>query len=294
MLMCAFSILLTTFLCADDVKAAEPAWTVQYTNPTFISPEFEWNGYKAYNTAGYPDSELPSGVATVRIPLDLFRVNEGNLQCNLDYVYIEMQEVYLYVVDYVSQGQCSVEFLTADLVGASQSFPVTFNMSNWASAVFDLSVYHGALGNFFLNDMFYLDVTFKYQIYGDYLGNGSYTYSPAFSCKVEAKIRQLKIQGFNKNDELYNQLFKDDGSLNDFKQNSSSQSSKLDSLNQQNKVDKVNIDTASGTVDDYIDDNAISNYGVVLSTFTGNAKVLQMLLIVLAVGLVSYVLFGKR
>lgn len=79
-----------------------------------------------------------------------------------------------------------------------------------------------------------------------------------------------------------------------FADNSNAQSSALNELNQQNDMEKIDIDSASGTVDDYIDANAISNYGVVLSTFTGNSKILQMLLITLSIGVVSYVLFGKR
>lgn len=86
----------------------------------------------------------------------------------------------------------------------------------------------------------------------------------------------------------------DKGVIDDFKGNSNSQSNSINNLNQQNKVDKIDVDSASGTIDGYIDSNVISNYGVLLSTFTTNEHVLQFILVVLAVGLVSYVLFGKR
>lgn len=78
------------------------------------------------------------------------------------------------------------------------------------------------------------------------------------------------------------------------KENSDSQSDKLNDLNEQNKMDKIDVDSASSSVDANIDGNAISNYGVVLSSITGQGKVVQLMLIVLSVGLVSYVLFGKR
>lgn len=77
-------------------------------------------------------------------------------------------------------------------------------------------------------------------------------------------------------------------------QNSSEQGDTLDSLNEQNKTDKVNVGSASGSVDAYIDGDAIYNYGTVLSVFTNDSNILKMIMTVLAVSLVAYVLFGKR
>lgn len=74
----------------------------------------------------------------------------------------------------------------------------------------------------------------------------------------------------------------------------SSQKSEIDSLNEQNKMDKVDVNSASGSVDTYIDGNAISNYGALLSVFTNHEYIVKCILVVLAVGLVAYVLFGKR
>lgn len=86
----------------------------------------------------------------------------------------------------------------------------------------------------------------------------------------------------------------DKNTTNDFKQDSDSQSSQLNNLNQQTQMDRIDVDNVSSSVDANIDDNAVANYGVVLSSITGNGKVVQLMLIVLSVGLVSYVLYGKR
>lgn len=86
----------------------------------------------------------------------------------------------------------------------------------------------------------------------------------------------------------------DKNKVDDFANNSNAQSQNIDALNQQSQSEKVDINSASGSVDSYIDTNAISSYSGVLASFTGNPHILQFILIVLAVGLVSYVLFGKR
>lgn len=79
-----------------------------------------------------------------------------------------------------------------------------------------------------------------------------------------------------------------------FKEDSDKQSSELNELNQQNKTDKVDVGSASGSVDANIDENAIQNYGTVLSVFTNHEYILKSILVVLAIGLVAYVLFGKK
>ena len=79
-----------------------------------------------------------------------------------------------------------------------------------------------------------------------------------------------------------------------FEEENKEQSDKLNNLNEQNKTDKVEVDNASGSVDGYIDGNAISNYGELLKIFTNNEYILRCILVVLAIGLVSYVLFGKK
>lgn len=86
----------------------------------------------------------------------------------------------------------------------------------------------------------------------------------------------------------------DEGVIDVFKGNSNTQSDSIDNLNQQNNVEKIDVDSASTIVDGYIDSDAIGNYGLVLASFTSNEYVLQMILVVFAIGLVSYVLFGKR
>lgn len=86
----------------------------------------------------------------------------------------------------------------------------------------------------------------------------------------------------------------DKNKVDNLANNSASQSQEINELNQQSQSEKVDINSASGSVDSYIDTNAISSYSGVLASFTGNPHILQFILIVLAVGLVSYVLFGKR
>lgn len=84
------------------------------------------------------------------------------------------------------------------------------------------------------------------------------------------------------------------GAMDEFGSSSSAQSDKINGLNEQNKTDKADVGSSSDAVDDYIDTEAIGDYGVLLSVFTGNSHILRMILIVLAVATISYVLFGKK
>lgn len=68
----------------------------------------------------------------------------------------------------------------------------------------------------------------------------------------------------------------------------------LGALNDKNNVDKVDISSSSGDTDSYLDSTSINNYGTVLAVFTNNSYILSCILFVLSVGLVSYVLFGKK
>lgn len=99
---------------------------------------------------------------------------------------------------------------------------------------------------------------------------------------------------YNDLQEFLSQSGTDKSVTDKFASDSKSQSQSINDLNQQSQSEKVDIDSASGSVDSYIDTNAISSYSGVLASFTGNPHILQFILIVLAVGLVSYVLFGKR
>lgn len=80
----------------------------------------------------------------------------------------------------------------------------------------------------------------------------------------------------------------------DFKEESNEQAGQLSGLNEQNKTEKVDINSATSSVDGNIDENAIRNYGVILSVFTNHEHILGYLSIVFSLGLVAYVLFGKR
>lgn len=81
--------------------------------------------------------------------------------------------------------------------------------------------------------------------------------------------------------------------INKFEDDSGSQSNELDSLNQQTQVDKVDVDSASQTVDANLNIQTDANYGLLLSAFTSNQRILTMLILVASVSLISYVLFGR-
>lgn len=95
-------------------------------------------------------------------------------------------------------------------------------------------------------------------------------------------------------EKLASQSAEDKQAVDEFGSNTKEQSDKINGLNEQNTVEKIDTGQASSDVDAHIDTNAIANYGTVLSVFTGNSHILQYILIVLAVALISYVLFGKR
>ena len=78
------------------------------------------------------------------------------------------------------------------------------------------------------------------------------------------------------------------------KENSQSQSNQLNELNKENQTEKLDPQQASGSVDANIDTNAITNYGTVLQVLTNHDYILRCLLLTVSVGLVAYVLFGKK
>lgn len=80
----------------------------------------------------------------------------------------------------------------------------------------------------------------------------------------------------------------------EFEQSNNEQADKLNGLNEQSKVEKVEPGNVANDVGGYIDGNAVANYGTVLAIFTNNNYVLDCLLVVFAMALVSYVLFGKK
>lgn len=82
--------------------------------------------------------------------------------------------------------------------------------------------------------------------------------------------------------------------MDKFSSSSSSQTDDLNSLNQQTQVDKIDIESTSQTIDDNLNVSTDANYGVLLSTITGNSNILTMLLVSVSVALISFVFFGKR
>lgn len=96
-------------------------------------------------------------------------------------------------------------------------------------------------------------------------------------------------------DEMYGSISDEEQQkINQFENASGVQSDELSSLNQQTQVNKIDVDSASQTVDANLNIQTDANYGVLLSTFTSNDRILTMLLLVASVSLISFVLFGKR
>lgn len=87
---------------------------------------------------------------------------------------------------------------------------------------------------------------------------------------------------------------KDKETTDKLEEQSKEQSSQLDELNKQNQTEKLDPSTSSGSVDANVDTNAITNYGTVLQVVTNHDYVLRSMLLVVSVGLVAYVLFGKK
>lgn len=75
---------------------------------------------------------------------------------------------------------------------------------------------------------------------------------------------------------------------------SKEQSNKLNELNKQNQTEKLDPSTSSSSIEGNVDTNAIINYGTVLQVVTNNDYVLRCMLLVVSIGLVAYVLFGKK
>ena len=94
--------------------------------------------------------------------------------------------------------------------------------------------------------------------------------------------------------EFVNPSNNDSQKTDDFNNESNAQKSEIDDLNEQNQVDKVDVDSATAQVDANIDYDNMAQYGGVLATITNNSYVLQMILIVVSIGIIAYVLFGKR
>ena len=94
--------------------------------------------------------------------------------------------------------------------------------------------------------------------------------------------------------EVYGQDDADKILMDSFQDKSSSQGSQLGQLTQDSQVNKIDINSASSTIDSNIDMDNVGEYGVLLSTFTNNSRILSLILISLSVALVAYVFFGKR
>lgn len=82
--------------------------------------------------------------------------------------------------------------------------------------------------------------------------------------------------------------------MDNFVNNSTSQSGALSDLNNQTSVDKIDVNSMSQDIDANLDIATDANYGVLLSTITGNSNILTMLLMCASIALISFVFFGKR
>lgn len=111
---------------------------------------------------------------------------------------------------------------------------------------------------------------------------------------IDTNVNNIYIRLGAIRDLLTESTGSDSERVDDFKEDSDSQSDSLNDLNDQTEVDKIDVDNASDSVDDNLDIEVDANYGVLLSAITENKNILTMLLAVASMGLISYVLFGKR
>lgn len=96
-------------------------------------------------------------------------------------------------------------------------------------------------------------------------------------------------------DEMYGSLSgAEQEKIDDFVNNSTSQSGVLSDLNNQTSADKIDVDSTSQNIDSNLNISTDANYGLLLSSITGNSNILTMLLACASIALISYVLFGKR
>lgn len=109
----------------------------------------------------------------------------------------------------------------------------------------------------------------------------------AFLISINGRLEQIYKQ-------LYEQSQADKAQTDKFAGDSKQQTDKINELNKENKTDKVDVNSAGSSVDDNLDMEAVGSYGMLLSVFTGNTHIVTYLLVVFAVALISYVLFGKR
>ena len=120
-------------------------------------------------------------------------------------------------------------------------------------------------------------------------------YSRAGEILAEEKEQTTWLEKiWNSIQEFFAPEAEDKETTDQFKEDSSVQSDKMNELNQQNKTDKVDVGSASSDVDANIDFESVGNYGGVLAVITENEYILQMMLVVVAISLVAYVLFGKK
>lgn len=82
--------------------------------------------------------------------------------------------------------------------------------------------------------------------------------------------------------------------MEQFESSSSTQTNELNSLNQQNQLDKPSVEDVSTQVDSALDFEIDSNYGLLLSSVTGSSRIVTMMLVCAAIGLIAFVFFGKR
>ena len=87
---------------------------------------------------------------------------------------------------------------------------------------------------------------------------------------------------------------KDKETTDKLEEDSKEQSNQLNELNKQNQTEKLDPSASSSSVDANVDTNSMLNYGVVLQIFTNHGYILKCMLLVVSIGLVAYVLFGKK
>lgn len=104
---------------------------------------------------------------------------------------------------------------------------------------------------------------------------------------IDARIKALS-------EALLKSTLTEKENMDNFMEDSVGQSNALNHLNGEATLNKPDVDDMNAQVDANLNMNVDANYGLLLSTFTSNNRIVTMLLMVAATSLVSYVFFGKR
>lgn len=290
------AVLLSSFSIGFESKASGSVNDYYFSSYSVTSTQLNIYGSLSEFGGDY-EQMLPSGTLTVRIPSNLYNVSGGNVNVSADFIKVILQGSSVTINRLVDIGDINIRILSLDLVCNDSKVPLLISSSDWSTAYFDISSFRQN-NEISIQDSLFFEVSLFYEIQSAYDGNGNYASFPEVAFTVTVSSPCLTINGYDTvnalKQSLIEQTEQDKAITEKFESDTKTQSDKINELNQQNNTNKIDAEQASSDVDAHIDAEAIGNYGTVLSVFTGNTHILQYILIVLAVALIAYVLFGKR